>query len=192
MATLTFEVALQMAGSLTTIGHPYAKPALDATAMDLMKWCKGGIFDGRVWTAEQMAEAMVEEARTTWGDWTEAGGTTALRALFKAKFSKPPASWEQKFNGEERGIASLIERGLLTPPCEHCGPADPYCEFGGAKRHGAAVAKERALGKEAMAREPPPPPPAARDYNEMSRRALVAYEDEQRRKAEQLQKVGMA
>ena len=83
MADLHLEVARHLAGSLVTIGHPPCEDAINATALDLIRWCKGSIIDGRIWTPEHQAEALVYEARTTWDRWR---GTKQLLELFRAKY----------------------------------------------------------------------------------------------------------
>ena len=86
MANLDMKDAEILAGQLATIGHPYGAVAVLATAQDLIDWCKGGIFGGRPWTPSEQAGALVHEARTTFGEWNKAGGTTALLALFRGMF----------------------------------------------------------------------------------------------------------
>jgi hypothetical protein len=184
MADLTLSVAQALAGALVTIGHPFQQVAINATAMDLMKWCKGAILDGRVWSAEQQAEALVEEARTTWDQWPEKGGTKQLLELFRAKYApkKAQASIEDR-------LPDMIARGLLAAPCPHCTAGEPFCEYGGERSHEKAAAEER----EVRASAKPVTRRGARpiDLETLIRGGKAAYEDEQRRKREQLERVGI-
>lgn len=41
----------------------------------------------------------------------------------------------ERFETSERGILDLVARGLLAPRCSLCGPAELYCEYGGAAKH---------------------------------------------------------
>jgi hypothetical protein len=84
MTDLTFKVAQHLAGSLVTIGHPTYEDAINATALDLVKWCRGATIQGRVLTAESQAAALVDEARYTWERWR---GTKQFRDLFRDKFA---------------------------------------------------------------------------------------------------------
>jgi hypothetical protein len=108
MAELDLREAQNIAAALVTIGHPFAPAAINATAMDLVRWCKGAIIDGRILSPRHQAEALVEEARTKWAEgWPDRGGTMQLLDLFRALFEKKPeqVKWEP-------------ERG---PICETCG-----------------------------------------------------------------------
>jgi hypothetical protein len=89
MADLDFPMAQRIAAALTTIGHPYNQEAIDATAWDLVEWCKGVIIDGKVYSPEDQARALVNTARLEWDCWPE-GGTANLRALFLLRFAPKP------------------------------------------------------------------------------------------------------
>ena len=108
MAELPFPVAQTLAASLVTIGHPYIQAAINATAMDLIQWCKGSFIDGCNWSPEQQAREITETARATWeGGWPENGGTKRLLELFRAKFEPgklgperqllDSKKWEEKY-----------------------------------------------------------------------------------------------
>ncbi len=49
MADLEFEKAKNLAGALVTIGHPFSQAAIEATAFDLIKWCKGALISSVRW-----------------------------------------------------------------------------------------------------------------------------------------------
>jgi uncharacterized protein YchJ len=86
---LTFELAIGFAERLTTIGHPYGKGAILATAEDLMEWCTGVILPGGTrLTAEGQAAKLIREARVSWSDgWPDKGGTAKLHELFRKLFA---------------------------------------------------------------------------------------------------------
>ena len=88
---LTFDQAIGFAERLQTIGHPYGKGAVLATAEDLMEWCKGVILPGGAFlTAEGQAEKLIRRAREEWTDgWPEKGGTAKLYELFRKLFVAP-------------------------------------------------------------------------------------------------------
>lgn len=135
MADLEFPVAMSLATSLTTIGHPPHSEAIRFTAMDLIKECRGGFFDGRPWSPEQQAEEIVEEIRTTWTKWPE-GGTGQLLNLIRTRFPKPaPPKAIATPSGIDPETRSLLERGHLKPPCKHCAPGEPFCPYNGEKQH---------------------------------------------------------
>jgi hypothetical protein len=131
VADLTLEVARELAGSLVTIGHPYAQAAVNATALDLMKWCKGRLLDGRIVTPEKQAEDLVDVARAWPEGWPEKGGTAKLRALFVEMFPAPETATEPP----AITIGELVATGRMAPPCEHCGAGETHCPYGGAKAH---------------------------------------------------------
>lgn len=85
---LKFEVALQLARSLTTIdGFPRFEDAIMATAFDLQDWCRGCFLAGGFWSPERQAQWVVQEARLTWLKWAS---TADFRGLFQAKFQPKP------------------------------------------------------------------------------------------------------
>jgi hypothetical protein len=194
MADLTLSVAQNLAGSLVTIGHPYQQAAINATAMDLLKWCKGAILDGRIWSAEQQAEALVEEARTTWDQWPEKGGTKQLLELFRTKYAPKPKAASASL--EDR-VPDMIARGILAAPCSHCPAGELFCEYGGARAHETAAQEEREARESAkrvtregakLTRKRPYTPV---DLEQFIRGGKAVYEDEQRRKRQQLERVGI-
>ncbi len=179
-ADLDFTTALHFARALKTIkGFPWDEDTINATAADLVKWCKGGFISGRPWTPEEQAGAIVDEARESWEEWL---GSSQLKRLFLEKFApapelKPPAS-----------SAELVQRGLLAPPCIHCEPGAEFCEFGGARQHQRAAAE--------IAARPPAPVPNRRaaapvDLDAIVRDGERLYREEQERKARQLQEHGL-
>lgn len=91
-ADLDWELAQTLAGALLTIGHPYSDAAVKATALDLLKWCKGSTLDGREWTPARQAQWLVDEARNWDEGWPDKGGTRKLRNLFLSKF--PPQGFQ--------------------------------------------------------------------------------------------------
>ena len=125
MADLDIKDAKMLVDQLTTVGHPMIEGARLATAMDLVEWCKGGVFRGVPSTPLQQATELVQNARLTFGDWTKAGGTTALRSLFRTKFepaklgperkpfeSSPTpeqrAAWQQQYGDPDPEYASRL------------------------------------------------------------------------------------
>lgn len=121
MPDLAFEVAKNLAGSLTTIGHPFSQAAINATAMDLVKWCKGIIIGGRAIGPEEQAEQLVDEARFTWTEWPEKGGTRQLLALFRTLFPAPSA-------GTQPGQSYAIPREHACGTCSDTGWEIVECE----------------------------------------------------------------
>lgn len=109
MADLDFRAAQSLAASLVTIGHPYAQVAIDATAADLVNWCKGLFVRGRIIDPEEQAQRLVTEARLTWKEgWPDKAGTSQLHDLFREMF-------EPSLEGERKPFE--------TPPppsCEKC------------------------------------------------------------------------
>lgn len=85
---LTMELAIKLAESLTTIGHPRMAGAILATAQDLLEWCTGAILKGAAWSPARQAQWLVDTARRDWAEegWPERGGTGRLRDLFRKKF----------------------------------------------------------------------------------------------------------
>jgi hypothetical protein len=132
-AELKWEAAQSLAASLTTIGHPFQTPAIQATAQDLMRWCTGAIRDGRAITAEQQAATLVNEARMTWDGWPEKGGTKQLFALFQQLFG-PAESLAAEFRAyetpppaacktcDDTGWETIDQKGCdFARPCRACG-----------------------------------------------------------------------
>jgi hypothetical protein len=128
VAELDFNVALRLAGALTTVGHPFREEAIEATALLLVRLCKGAVIDGRQWTPRQQAQAMVDEIVSTW-EWPERGGTKALQELYYAKYAGLPAG------APVLSPDGALQRGLLAKPCKFCEPSAAYCEYGGARAH---------------------------------------------------------
>lgn len=171
-AELDFDNAQHLARALKSIkGFPWDEDTINATAGDLVRWCKGGIINGRLWTPEEQAGAIVDEAREAWEEWQ---GSRQLKLLFLEKFTpaveeKPPAS-----------SAELVQRGLLAPRCIHCEPGAEFCEYGGAKQHARAaveIAAAQAHWKTHDLPIRPPTKPAARPTSiEELRRQVEAME----------------
>lgn len=85
---LKLERARALARSLTTIdGFPRYEEAIEATAEDLVRWCRGVDIDGKYWPPERQAYWLVTEARENMADRWES--TAALLAMFNKKFAKP-------------------------------------------------------------------------------------------------------
>lgn len=194
-SVLTLGVAQNLAAALCTIGHPYHPAIINATALDLMKWCKGAIIENCVWTAEQQAEWLVEEVRTTWDSWPE-GATKKLLDIFRGKFKakeqdRPPLNYEE-----------MIERGLIRRPCERCdgggyvgqAPNIEFCSCGSG-RHQQHWEGERGLARiNAAVFEPGKATRAGlrpvADFEPLTPETMIqALEDERRRKQEQLRKL---
>jgi len=119
LAELPFPVAQTLAASLVTIGHPYIQAAINATAMDLIQWCKGSFVDGCNWSPEQQAREITETARATWeGGWPENGGTKRLLELFRARFEPgklgperqllDSKKWEEKYGPPDPTFAARL------------------------------------------------------------------------------------
>lgn len=134
-ADLTLEAARSIAAALQTIGHPYNQAAINATAMDLVRWCKGVILNGRFIGPEEQAIALVNEARETWDQWPEQGGTKQLRNLFNEMFRDPSAGTTPTATYELRrepscstcsdtGWEIVTRNGIEgAQPCSACGAA---------------------------------------------------------------------
>ena len=150
MPDLTFTMAQSLATALTTIGHPYAQAAVNATALDLMTWCKGVFWEGRiVMNPEAQAQALVNHVRLNWDGWPEQGGTKQLYEEFVRMFSPAAAAGEN------------IWQASPPPACEACGDtgwktvtkgAYEYavsCKECGGRRKPAAVCS-RCYGKETL------------------------------------------
>ena len=88
--SLDFNFAMQCAESLTTIGEReyWTDGAIVQNAKDLVRWCKGCVLDGHIWSAENQAEWLVNEVRERWDKWL---GTKALKQVFTEKFFPAPA-----------------------------------------------------------------------------------------------------
>lgn len=198
MADLDMKDAELAAGQLTTIGHPMKPEWLLATAQDLNEWCKGGIYGGVPWTPAQQANALVQKARLTFGEWSRAGGTTALYALFQQMF---PPKTEKAAEWKPLTLEQTIERGLIRPPCEVCGddlvvgvvPNLLYCTACPAGRHQARWEGERGL---ARLNHPEATKPS-RDFATAAGMVMTpetvrrVIEDEVRRRREQYEKLGI-
>lgn len=185
MAELPFAVAVNLAGSLVTIGHPFGPVAIEATALDLVKYCRGAILDGRTYSPEQQAQALVDEIRTTWDEWPE-GGTKRLAELFKSKYAPNPK------DPELPSYEELLSRRMLAPPCQLCEPGVSFCEYGGFRGH----VKEKAIidaflkskpqeTTPAPSQKPKRPPITQADLDQIIAAGKASWEDEQRRKREQ-------
>jgi hypothetical protein len=189
---LSFAMAVQLAQSLTTIDHPRAEGAINGTAQDLVDWCRGAVIDGRTISPENQAYMLVTAARRNWGEWK---GTGALYQLFREMFDpKPGASQSPAILTYEETVA----RGLILPPCEHCDdsgytgtrPNITFCSC----RHGRHQQKwegERGLERVNAAPTGRRVPVMEIDLGQILAHGQELYEEEQRRKAEQLKKAGI-
>jgi hypothetical protein len=217
MAELKFQDAEIIAGSLVTIGHPYAASAIRATAADLVKWCTGyteGL--GVIWTPSEQALWLIEEARLWVDGWPERGGTAKLLALFREKFKAPVVI--QPLLGTEEAVS----RGMIPPPCNACDdtlyvgkpPNVAFCVSCGLGKRNArwmgqseldsrnaakpaprperlpseAEKKMIAAGYGPKAPLPQPERPRA-ELEKMIAEAQAVHENEKRRKKEQLAKL---
>lgn len=199
MADLKWEVAESLAGSLTTIGHPMAKTAIMATALDLTRWCKGAILDGRPWTAEEQAEWLVARVRygpNAWHNWQDCGGTAALHEIFLAKFP-PPMKPETKILTPEQ----IYAKGLVARPCAACddrlyvgaAPNMQYCLACPQGRHNAKWQGDEALHRLNCQRAKRVPVDGFNRPGFLTPTGMArAAADEMRRKREQLERTGMA
>ena len=179
MANLDFGVAQSLAGSLTTIGHPWAETAVRATAMDLIKWCSGAIINGRPCTPEQQAQALIDHVRENWEEWPDKGGTKRLYELFQVLFPPKAAATPAP------DTAQLAERGLLAAPCVHCEPEASFCEYGGARGHAAAIADQK-YWEERGAQKRTGAPLIQLTAQEFQRRGAEFKREERERKARQV------
>lgn len=98
LADLDPALALKLATQFKSLpGFPW--DAVDVTAEDLIRWCRGGIETNTIWPPEAQARWLVDEARETWEKWK---GTAALRSLFMSKFERRKLHPEQNvFNTAE-------------------------------------------------------------------------------------------
>lgn len=117
---LNFGIAIQLAKTLKSIeGFSFDEAVINATAGDLMRWCKGAIIGGQVWSAENQAHWLVTEAREKWQTWN---GTAGLHKLFRSKFCMVTAPERQTFDmGEKPPVSCKI--------CNDWGmAANAYCD----------------------------------------------------------------
>lgn len=194
MADLEHAAALLLANSLITIGHPYSQAAIEATAFDLCKWCKGRIAEGRIIAPEAQAEDLIAAARLWPEGWPERGGTAKLLALFR---EQNPAPARVELTVEEL-IDSQLKQGVLAAPCALCAASEKFCAFGGPRSH--ALESEWAQSGVPMPNTPkqlvPTPPPSKTPITQADLDALLArgrlnYEEEQCRKKQQLERLGI-
>lgn len=113
MGKLDLDAAKHIAAALITIGHPFNPAAIEATAIDLIKWCRGVCIDGRHMDPDEQAEALVDEVRTTWDKWPD-GGTKLLLEHFRSKFCSQESALKVLTYEE------TLAKGLIVPPCEVC------------------------------------------------------------------------
>ena len=191
MAELAFDAARRIATALVTIGHPYEPAAITATAHDLVKWCRGAIIANRVWSPEDQADALVDEARTGWDEgWPRQGGTPKILNLFLTMF--PPKHQELDPDWKPLSYEETVAKGLIRPPCEMCDdhlyigevPNLRYCVACPAGRHAQQWDGQRGLDRLNHPATPRPKPTAGFALAspispEQMKRAL---EDEQRRR----------
>lgn len=124
---LKFELALKLARSLTTVGHPRFEEALFATAEDLVHWCQGAFVDGHIWSPEDQAQWLVTEVRENWREWTS---TADMREVLIRKFSVKEMNPEHQVI--ELGPKPLIECQVCNDFGHVRGPSGWY-EFCGCK-----------------------------------------------------------
>ena len=173
---LDFEVAQHLASSLVTIGHPFQKAAIEATAVDLVKWCQGYFAGATVIDPERQAEQLVDRARVEWEDgWPEHGGTKRLRLLFEQMY---PAKAVALTPADPNVLKS---RGLLALPCPLCSEDAPFCEYGGRRGHQRFLDDQKHLA----------PAPALKNRPTINLDAILhngeqLWRDEQIRKQRQL------
>jgi hypothetical protein len=161
--------------------------------MDLIRWCKGAVINGVVWSPERQAAGLVEEARETWENgWPDRGGTQQLRSLFQCKYAPPQKEIAPL------GRAELIEQGKLARPCVLCDPRYDYCEYGGVKGHQLALKEEAEredVERRIAATETKPrlerKPLTQFDVDRILRDGQHLWEQEQQRKREQLERLGI-
>jgi len=204
MAELPWDEAKRIAAALQTIGHPYADSALKATASDLVKWCKGSFERDpnghpRIWTPEDQAEWLVAEARVTWeGGWPEKGGTAKLYALFREKFAIEKSL--EKAELPHLSYEELIARGLINPPCQVCNerlfigerPNMTFCLACAEGRSNARFLGEAGLHRlnGESVQKPRATPFLGKSLEKIIDGAAKVLEDEERRKMEQLHRLG--
>lgn len=186
---LNFDVAVQMAQGLTTIPEfPRFAGAIRETAQDLVRWCTGAIINRKLYSAEAQAAVVITEAREKWTTWQ---GTAALYKIFSEKFV------DTQLHVPRAGLSyeETLARGLIRPPCERCDDTGytgkpPNVEFCICRqgRHQKNWEGERGLQR---INTPPESKPirtfASLTYEQMKQ----ALEDEERRKADQLRRLGL-
>lgn len=184
MANLDFSVAQHLAAALCSAGHPFQRDVIDATAADLVKWCKGCFIASRAVGPEEQAEALVEKAREWEGGWPDKGGTAKLKALFTEMF---PARQEKAW--EPAGADELATRGLLAPRCLHCPLDASFCEYGGPRAHKRYLEEQQYIQAHQEEKRPRRAPLIQMTAGEFQARAAAFYRDEEQRKAHQLAEV---
>lgn len=100
MSTFPEPDALMLAAMLKSIrGFDWSESNVKATAMDLVRWCRGTEVDGQSFSPQEQASWLVGEVRDTWDKWQS---TAALRSLFMSKFERRRLHPEQNvFNTAE-------------------------------------------------------------------------------------------
>jgi hypothetical protein len=195
MADLKLEVAVNLVGNLLAAGHPYQQSAINATALLLMKWCKGAIVNGVTWSPEQQATALVEEAGLWEGGWPDKGGPKQLLDLFRAKF-KPVRTFNTfvELTAEEK---AACDPANFCAECHGFGTRringlTQYCPCDAGQAFAVQCGGQEWLDR---INRPAGASTAANPVTRASIEQLLAHaqenlEDEQRRKAEQLARVG--
>lgn len=195
MADLKFEIAQGLVGSLLTAGHPYQQSAINATALLLIKLCKGAIVNGVPWSPEQQATALVEEAALWEGGWPDKGGPKQLLDLYKVRFKsagkstfvEPTPAEKANYHAYEATIcAECHDFGTRTVnglveycPCRQGEIFAATC--GGQSWLDRVNSRRLKHGKTAQ---------PAIDVTKLLAQAQANYADERRRKKEQLENVG--
>lgn len=120
-STLDWEAAQRIAAQLLTIGHPSHAAAIQATANDLVDWCKGLTINGVFIKPEQQANQLVTEARRNWDDWPASGATKQLYALFRRIFGpREPdygtisRQWEKQYGPPDRDWSEKFIRAATA------------------------------------------------------------------------------
>jgi|SRR5215831_18232798 len=120
-STLDWEAAQRIAAQLLTIGHPSHAAAIQATANDLVDWCKGVTINGVFIKPEQQANQLVTEARRNWDEWPAIGGTKQLYALLRRIFGpKEPdygtvsREWERQYGVPNRDWSEMFIRKAVA------------------------------------------------------------------------------
>jgi hypothetical protein len=179
---LAWEDALRLARSLKTIkGFAWDEANIEATAADLVGWCRGYVTANRVWSPQDQALDAVTAARHTWVEWT---GAADLHALILAKF--PPKARAVDFVPASE--QDLVRRGLLCGKCFGEGKFDgDYCTC----NMGRAAKRWDAHNPAPAPVKPNVRPIRTTNLDQLLRDGQRLWEDEQRRKREQLEAAGI-
>ena len=139
----------------------------------------------------EAAKRLVEDAALNWDGWPERGGTKMLRDLFRERYE--PKQVAAAPSPEAATVARMVAAGHLAKPCGLCPPDAEFCEYGGARGHQRYATEQAArIAEAAQPAKPMKPVVSLHNVRRLMANAATSHAEEQRRKREQLERVGMA